>query len=115
MLKYILWLSIYRFAVENGPGRFREEIAALIISKNIWQNMRNTIKKKQSCEVYCLSQPSSKQTNFVQQNVIGFLGYRALLEEKNPHKNPSAILNSDALQGLDFPHRTLKTRFFTLI
>lgn len=115
MLKHILWLSIYRFAVENGPGRFQGEIAALIISKNIWQKMCNTIKKKQSCEVYCLTQPSSKQTNLVQQNVIGFLGYRALLEEKNPHKNPSAILNSDALWGLDFPHRTLKTRFFALI
>lgn len=115
MLKHVLWLSIYRFAVENGPGRFQGEIAALIISKNIWQKMCNTIKKKQSCEVYCLTQPSSKQTNLVQQNVIGYLGYRALLEEKNPHKNPSAILNSDALWGLDFPHRTLKTRFFALI
>jgi len=72
-------------------------ITAFIISKNIWQNMCDTIKKKQSCEVYCLSQPSSEQTNLFQQNVIGFLGYRALLEKKKPHKNPSAILNSDAL------------------
>jgi len=86
---------------------------ALIISENIWQSICNTIKKKQSCEVYCLSQPSSKQINLFQQNVIGFLGYRVFWKEKTPQKSQCNF--KFALLGLDFPPRTLQTHFFFML
>lgn len=115
-LNHILWLSMYGAATETHlPAESREWPLLWLSVRTFGKTCAKQLRKNKVVKFTVWVSPVQNKQTYSSKMLLVSLAIEPFWKRKKHHKNPSAVLNSDALWGLGFPHRTLQTRFFGLI